>query len=116
MKKFIYGFMLLAFFVFTFSSCEKEEDCKTCEINIAFVDASIQALYDAAAIAEGYADFQDLTNTVLASDEDLVTVGELCGDAIDDAKADWNTFTEGDSTEDLDGDGSIDITYSYTCE
>lgn len=111
----MYGFILLSF-VFAFNACEEEAECKTCEINIAFVDADVQQVLDAAAVADGYADFQDYTNSELPADEDLVTVGELCGDAIDDAQADWNTFTGGDSTEDIDGDGYIDVTYSYTCQ
>mgnify|MGYP001373544103 CR=1 FL=1 len=107
-------FLPIIFSFAFFMSCE-EEECKTCEINIAFVDADAQAFFNAFAVLEGYADFKDYVNAVMPTEEE-VTVGFLCGDDISGAESDWEQFTGGDDTSDIDGDGFIDATFSFTCD
>ena len=109
MKNFLY-ILTLILTVGIFSSCEK---CETCTFNVAFTDGDVQAIYDAAAVIEGYSDFTDWANALL--EEDGISTGEVCGDDIEASKDKYAEEVDGYST-DLDGDGYVDITYSYTCD
>ena len=110
MRNFLF-ILTLILTVGIFSSCEK---CETCTLNMAFTDADAQAILDAAAVADGFTDFTDYMEDYI-SDEGVST-GEVCGDDIDASKDAWDELSDGDNSEDIDGDGYIDVTYSYTCD
>ena len=111
MKKFIYGFMLLAFFAFTFSSCEKEE-CETCTLNLAWADPLYQAAFDLEAVSNGYADAQAEAEADLEAEG--VSFGEVCGDAIQTSEDNYDEFMDGVTGFTIDG--MVICTFSYTCQ
>ena len=94
-----------------FSSCEK---CETCTFNVAFTDADTQAVADALAVKEGFTDFTAYANDAIA--EDGISTGEVCGDDIEASKDKYDEEMDGQTSTDLDGDGIIDVTFSYSCE
>ena len=110
MRKFLFTFTLILT-VGIFSSCEK---CETCTFNVAFTDADTQAVADAIGVQEGFADFTAYANHLI--EEDGISTGEVCGDDIEASKDKYDDEFDGQTSTDLDGDGIIDVTYSYTCK
>ena len=95
--------------------CENNcEYCEICTFNIAFTDADTQAVADASAVVDGFTDFQDYMESSIA--DDGVSTGEVCGDDIVASYDAWLDLSEGENTVDFDGNGIIDVTYSYSCE
>tara|TARA_B100000427_G_scaffold278621_1_gene248450 strand:+ start:188 stop:526 length:339 start_codon:yes stop_codon:yes gene_type:complete len=112
MKNFLFVLTLILT-VGIFSSCEKEE-CKTCTLNLAWLDSDVEAAFDLIAVADGYASAQDEAEQDL--EEEGVSFGEVCGDEIQTSKDNYEDFMDGVYGLYLDDDDIVDVTWSYTCE
>ena len=107
-------FLPIILSLFFLTSCEKDEDCKTCALNFAYANADVENLLDAVAVIEGFSDFESYAEDDLTSNSD-VQIGEVCGSAISDSENAWDDFSEDIIGVDLDEDGYTDVVWGYGC-
>jgi hypothetical protein len=96
-------FMIAVVAAFTFTSCEK---CQDCEPTYEFINGSDPAEADAIAVLLGYTSFENLFNST-----DSIT--QLNGEYCDDELTTNQEYTE---EEDYNLDGTNDIRYFYDCK
>ena len=96
-------FLIAVVSAFTFTSCEK---CQDCEVDYEFINGAQESDYDAIAPLFGYATWNELFHS---NDSLNATNKEYCEDELDDIK----DFSDED---DGDGDGVNDIRIFYNCK
>ena len=95
--------------------CENNcEYCEICTFNISFTDADTQEYVDALAVLEGFSDYTAYMESSIA--DEGVSTGEVCGDDIVASYNAWLDLFGVENTEDINGDGIIDVNWSYSCE
>ena len=96
-------FVIAIISAFTFTSCEK---CQDCEPTYEFINGSDPAEADALAILVGYTSFNDLFH---ATD----SINQLNKKYCEDELTDRQDYSQ---EEDLNLDGTNDIRYFYNCK
>ena len=96
-------FLIAVISAFTFTSCEK---CQDCEASYEFINGAQESDYDAIAPLFGYATWNELWNS---NDSLNATNREYCEDELDNIK-------DHSEEDDTNNDGVNDIRLFYDCK
>ena len=96
-------FLIAVISAFTFTSCEK---CQDCEASYEFINGSNSNAYDVLAILAGYTSFDNLFH-------ETDSINQLSKESCEDELTDKQNYSE---EEDFNLDGINDIRYFYDCK
>ena len=87
--------------------------CKICALNLIYANDEFEDILDDIAVSDGFSDYQASAEYLLVTEG--IEIGEVCGTAVSDSENAWDDFA-GNGESDIDGDGVVDVFFSYSCE